>query len=168
MKIISIDPGYERLGIAILEKIPKQKDILIYSECFKTSAKIPFNERLGIIGEEVRIVIEKYKPEAMAIETLFLTTNQKTAMQVAEARGVVVYEGARAGLKIFEFTPLQVKIAVSSYGKADKKQVHMMVKKLISIDENIKSDDEIDAIAVGLTCLASVNFQDIPNSYCQK
>ncbi len=158
MKIISIDPGYERLGIAILEKTHGQKDNLIYSECFKTSAEMPFSERLGNIGEKIRTVIEKYYPEAMAIETLFLTTNQKTAMRVSEARGVIIYEAARAGLKIFEFTPLQIKIAVSSYGKADKKQVYLMVKKLIDISEEIKSDDEIDAIAVGLTCLASANF----------
>ena len=90
----------------------------------------------------------------MAIEKLFFTTNQKTAMGVSEARGVIIYEGSKTGLKIFEYTPLQIKIAVTGYGKADKSQVLFMVKKLIKIDDSIKSDDEIDAIAIGLTAFA--------------
>jgi len=155
MRILAIDPGYERVGIAILGK-----DTLVFSECFKTSSKIPFSERLFLIGREIESVIKKYKPKLLAIEKLFFATNQKTAMSVSEAKGVIVYEAKKAGLKIFEYTPLEIKIAVTGYGKSDKKSVINMVKKLIKINENKNSDDEIDAIAVGLTCFAREKFRN--------
>ena len=155
MRILAIDPGYERVGIAILGK-----DTLVFSECFKTSSKIPFSERLFLIGREIESVIKKYKPKLLAIEKLFFATNQKTAMSVSEAKGVIVYEAKKAGLKIFEYTPLEIKIAVTGYGKSDKKSVIDMVKKLIKINENKNSDDEIDAIAVGLTCFAREKFRN--------
>ena len=129
-RILGIDPGFERLGIAILEK-NNGKECVIFSECFKTSAKLEFSERLKLIGAEVRKIIKEYKPEVLAIETLFLNTNQKTVMRVAEARGVVVYEAAQAGLKIFEASPPQIKIATTGYGRADKKHVQKMVELLI-------------------------------------
>lgn len=150
MRILGIDPGYERLGIAILDG----PSSVLFSECFKTSAKLEFSERLNLIGEEVRKIIKKYKPEVLAIETLFLTTNQKTVMRVAEARGVVIYEASRAGLKIFEASPPQIKIATTGYGKSDKAQIIKMVKMLVKIDASKKSDDELDAVAIALTGLA--------------
>ncbi len=158
MKILAIDPGYERIGIAVIERLPKQKDKLLYSECFKTSAKIPFHKRLTCIGNEVEIVIKKYKPISLAIEKLYFTTNQKTAMGVAEARGVIIYSASRNGLMVFEYTPPEIKIAVTGYGKADKRMVLNMVPKLIKIEKQTNSDDELDAIAIGLTCLACVQF----------
>jgi crossover junction endodeoxyribonuclease RuvC len=161
MRILGIDPGFERLGIAALEKLPGRRETVLFSECFKTSAALQFAERLGLIGEEVRKVIKKYKPEVLAIETLFLSTNQKTAMRVAEARGVVLYEAARAGLRIFEATPPQIKIATTGYGRSDKAQMIKMVKILVKIDEaktrlrnGQESDDELDAIAIALTAFA--------------
>ena len=157
MRILGIDPGFERLGIAILDKKNKgEKESVIFSKCFKTSAKLEFSERLHLIGEEVRNVIKKYKPEVLAIETLFLNTNQKTVMRVAEARGVVMYESACAGLKIFEASPPQIKIATTGYGRSDKTQINKMVKMLVNIDEKIKSDDELDAIAIALTAFAHI------------
>jgi crossover junction endodeoxyribonuclease RuvC len=167
MRILGIDPGYERLGIAVLEKADKtafvknsgvSKEAVIFSECFKTSAKLEFSERLKLIGAEVKKIIKKYKPEVLAIETLFLTTNQKTVMHVAEVRGVVIYEAICAGLKIFEASPPQIKIAATGYGRANKEQVMKMVKILVDIDENIKSDDELDAIAIALTAFAHLRF----------
>jgi crossover junction endodeoxyribonuclease RuvC len=158
MRILSIDPGFERVGIAIIERLPKQKDTLVYSTCFKTSAKLPFHERLTAIGNEVELTIKKYKPSALAIEKLYFTTNQKTAMGVAEARGVIIYSASRNGLSLFEYTPPQIKVAVTGYGKADKNMVMSMVPKLISIPAAISSDDELDAIAIGLTCLACERF----------
>ncbi len=155
MKILGIDPGFERLGIAILEK-NKGKECVVFSECFKTSAKLEFAERLKLIGEEVRKIVKEYKPEVLAIETLFLNTNQKTVMRVAEARGVVVYEAAQAGLKIFEASPPQIKIATTGYGRSDKAQMIKMVKILVKIDESKKSDDELDAIAIALTAFAHI------------
>lgn len=154
MRVLSIDPGFERIGIAIIEKTNFQKDILVYSECFKTSAKIPFNQRLKSIGIRVEEIIKKYKPKALAIEKLFFTTNQKTVMGVSEARGVIIYVASKNNLSIYEYTPPQIKVAVTGYGKASKDMVMSMVLKLINIEKDINSDDEIDAIAVGLTCLA--------------
>ena len=158
MKILAIDPGYERMGVAIIEKLPKEKDTLVYSGCFKTSAKLPFHERLILLGKEVERVTKKYKPRALAIEKLYFETNKKTAMGVSEARGVIIYAGTHLGLDLYEYTPPQIKVAVTGYGKADKKMVMDMVPKLIHIKEKIKSDDELDAIAIGLTCLACERF----------
>ena len=159
MIVLGIDPGFERLGIAVVEKSfgPAQdKERVVFSTCFKTSAKLDFSERLVLIGEEVSRVIKKYKPEVLAIETLFLTTNQKTVMHVAEARGVVIYESAKANLKIHEFSPPQIKVATTGYGKASKEQIIKMVKMLVDIDVAKKSDDEMDAVAVALTALAHI------------
>ncbi|OGD68296.1 crossover junction endodeoxyribonuclease RuvC [Candidatus Campbellbacteria bacterium RIFCSPLOWO2_01_FULL_34_15] len=155
MKIISIDPGYERVGIAIIEKEDGQKEKLIYSDCFKTSAKLPLTERLFLIGQEINKIIREYGAKALAIETLFFTNNQKTVMGVSEARGVIMYQAMLNKIPVFEYTPLQIKIAVTGYGKSDKKQVTDMVLRLIKIEKKIKHDDEYDAIAVGLTHLAS-------------
>ncbi|MEK7614332.1 MAG: crossover junction endodeoxyribonuclease RuvC [Patescibacteria group bacterium] len=171
MRVLAIDPGFERLGIAVLERLPApsissrqagdkkmRKEVLIHSECFKTKSSLPFPERLSLLGNRLREIIKKFKPEALAVETLFFTTNQKTAMRVSEARGVIVYEAARTGLPVYEYTPLQIKIAVTGYGKATKEQVNSMVGKLIVIPKKISSDDEMDAIACGITCLAHLKF----------
>jgi len=157
MRILGIDPGFERVGIAVIEKNneTQNKEQLVYSECFKTLPSLHFNERLGLIGEEIKNIINKHNPDILAIETLLFNSNQKTAMKVAEARGVIVYEAITKKLEICEYTPLQIKIAIAGYGRADKKQVTNMVKQLIKIEKNIKYDDEIDAIAVSLTCSAS-------------
>ncbi|MEK7459726.1 MAG: crossover junction endodeoxyribonuclease RuvC [Patescibacteria group bacterium] len=161
MRILGIDPGYERLGIAILEKT-SGKEKVVFSECFKTSAKLKFEERIFLIGIEIKNIIKKYKPEILAIETLFLNTNQKTAMRVAEVRGVIIYEGISSQLKIFEVSPLQIKIAITGYGRADKKQILKMVEKLVDLNydkkqqESQKNDDELDAIAIALTAFAYI------------
>jgi len=158
MRILGIDPGFERLGVAILEKNKNdKKERVLFSECFKTSKNLNFFERLNLIGEEVRKIIKEYQPEVLSIETLFLTTNQKTVMRVAEARGVAVYEAARAGLEIFEASPPQIKIATTGYGKASKEQIIKMVKILVEIDNSKKSDDELDAIAIALTAFAHMS-----------
>jgi crossover junction endodeoxyribonuclease RuvC len=162
MKILGIDPGYERLGIAILEKnIEKQnsfskKEIVLFSECFKTASSLPFPERLSLIGKRVDQLIKKYKPEILSIETLFLNTNQKTVMQVAEVRGVIIYLCKKNKMKIFEASPPQIKIAITGYGKADKKQVIKMVNLLVDLRKESNSDDELDAIAIALTASASL------------
>ncbi len=158
MKIISIDPGYERLGIAVIEKIPRAKETLLYSDCFKTDPKLPHCERLNLIGTEIGRVIAEFKPGALSLEDLFFTNNAKTAITVAEARGVILYEAAKNGLKVFEYGPGQIKVAVTGYGKSDKDAVIAMVNRLITIDKKIKHDDEYDAIAVGLTCFATERF----------
>ena len=162
MRILGIDPGYERLGIAILEKgnnakpfgKAQGKERVLFSECFKTKAELPFQERIALVGEKIKEVIKKYKPDILAIETLFMNTNQKTVMRVAEVRGVIIYECARGKLSIFEATPLQIKIATTGYGRSEKSQVMKMVKLLVDIEKNKTSDDELDAIAAALTGFA--------------
>lgn len=164
-RILAVDPGYDRLGVAVLEK-QNGKECVLFSCCVVTDKKEPHQKRLLDIGEGVRKVIADWSPKALAIETLFLVTNHKTAMKVAEARGVILYEATKAGLDVHEYTPLQVKIAVTGYGRSDKKQVTEMVKRLVSLPLPLPSskegevkrlDDEYDAIAVGLTCLAHRN-----------
>lgn len=154
MRVLGIDPGYERLGIAVVEK-QNNKEVVVYSECFHTPKELPFHERLFLLGEKIRTIIEEHEPQALAIETLVFNTNQKTAIHVAEARGVVLYEGSRRKLEVYEFTPLQIKIATTGHGRSDKKQVTEMVKKLVKIEKKDAKDDEYDAIACALTCLAS-------------
>lgn len=154
MRILAIDPGFERVGLAVLEKAARGKETLIYSECFKTKSSLPFPERLRFIGEKVRAVVKKFSPAALAVEKLYFEKNTKTALGVSEARGVIVYEAARVGLAVREYTPLQIKVAVTGYGRATKAEVNRMVGKLIVLPKKISSDDEMDAIACGLTCLA--------------
>lgn len=154
MRIIAIDPGYERLGIAVLEK--NKKEELVFSTCFKTSKTLPFVERLELVGREVARVIAEFEPKELAIENLFLDNNQKTAMRVAEVRGAILYQARLSGLAIAEYTPLQIKVATTGYGKATKEQVMSMVRRLITGAEKKFQDDEMDAIAIGLTHFAYV------------
>ncbi len=156
MKIISIDPGYERLGVAIIEKNidTGSKEVLLHSDCIQTSAKLPFSERLRLLGTEVEGLIKKYKPHSLAIEKLYFQNNQKTAMHVAQTIGAIIYIAKSHGLEVFEYTPLQIKSACAGSGRANKKQIMVMLPHLIKIKKEIKYDDEYDAIAVGLTHLA--------------
>ena len=161
-RVIAIDPGYERIGIAVVEKKSREKEVLLFSECFKTSAKLSHDKRLALLGGEIARVIAQYSPTDMAIEELFFNENTTTALKVAEARGVVVYEAANAALEIYEYTPQEIKMAVTGYGRSDKSQVTSMVQKLISIPTKNNSkkiiDDEFDAIAIGLTHCASKQY----------
>lgn len=154
--ILGIDPGYSRIGIAIIKK-ESGKDALIHSECFETDSKIPHFERLALIAKKIREVIKKYKPDEMAIETLLWSKNTKTAMGVAEARGVILAEAAAYKLLIKEYNPNQIKLAVTGYGKSDKKQIINMVEKLLKFKkgQTPKLDDEYDAIAAALTSSAT-------------
>lgn len=154
MRILSIDPGFERIGIAILDKEKSSKETLLHSECFHTDKNDAFPDRLVTIKKKISACIKMYKPDALAIETLFMAKNKKTGMKVSEARGVIVSEAKEQGLTIYEYSPLQIKIAVTGYGRADKKQVMSMVPRIIALKETSTSDDELDAIAVGLTAVA--------------
>jgi len=155
MRILAIDPGYERLGLAILEKDRKTgKETWVYSETFKTLSVDEFVDRLHSIGNHVASIIDIYKPEKCAIENLFLSNNQKTAMRVSETRGALLLVAKQGGLEVHEFTPLQIKTAVGGHGKADKKSVIDMTQKLIKIPDGKRLDDEYDAIACGLTFFA--------------
>lgn len=148
MRIIGIDPGYERVGIAVIESKPER---LIYSDCVRTSPRSPVSERLRVIGNAVAKCIRDTKPAELAIETLLFNTNQKTALLVAAARGTIMYVAAEHGLPVAEYSPLQVKVALTSYGRADKQQVAYMISKIIALPKKKRLDDEYDAIALALT-----------------
>ena len=154
MILISIDPGFDRLGLAVLQKEKGDKELLLHSECFTTDKKKTFTERLIAVGERLEALLVEYHPDIVALETLFIQNNQKTAMHVSETRGVLLYVAARHGARIVEYTPLQIKVAVTGYGKSDKTHVMSMIPRLIRIPEGKTSDDELDAIAVGLTAIA--------------
>lgn len=156
-RILGIDPGYGRLGIAIIESKNK-KPKLIHSECLETSAKLEHSMRLGLVLKKIKEIIKKFKPNKLAVETLIFSKNVKTALKVAEVRGVIIAEAANKGVEIFEYHPNSIKIAITGYGKSDKKQIIFMLEKILGLKKKFKHDDEYDAIAVALTCEASQNY----------
>lgn len=151
MKILGIDPGFSRLGYAVLEKDKKSLRI-IDCDCFETSSKLNYGKRLLLVADKVKNLISKYKPDAMAIEKIFFAKNQKTALQIAEVRGILLYLAASSKIPAYEHTPLEVKMALCGYGKATKEQVQKMLKTILKAPSLPKSDDATDALAIGLTC----------------
>ena len=150
MRILGIDPGYARVGWGILE-VQNSKFKVQSFGCVETSKDSDPQERLVFVYREVCKLIKKYKPDMLAIEELFFTSNAKTAFKVGEARGVIILAGAMQKIPVSSYTPLQVKIAVTGYGNADKTQVGRMVKAILKLKEMPKLDDTVDAIAVALT-----------------
>lgn len=153
MKVLAIDPGYDRLGIAVLEGTGSAP-VLVHSACVTTESADSLIDRLLHIGNTISVLLEEYKPDAVAVETLFFNKNAKTAIGVAEARGIIVFLGKRAGCDVREFGPQEIKVAVTGYGNSDKSAVISMVKRLIKNAPEVGHDDEYDAIAVGITALA--------------
>ncbi len=157
MRVLACDPGYNRLGIAVVDRA-LGKETLVYSTCIITEKTLTLPDRLLEIGEQFSTLIDQYTPQYIALETLFFNTNQKTAMAVAETRGTLLYLARKYGCIVCEYSPQQIKIAVTGYGKSDKRQVMDMVKRLLPTVPNGLIDDEYDAIAVGLTALASIRI----------
>ncbi len=153
MRILAIDPGYDRLGIAVVEGNPS-RPTLIMSACI-TPEKGASEDRLAEVSGAVTDAIKNYAPNALAIETLFFSVNKKTALGVAEARGAVLAAAGIAALPVIECSPQQVKLAVTGHGGADKRAVAVMVPKLVALPPKKRLDDELDAIAIGITALAS-------------
>lgn len=149
MRIIGIDPGYAITGYGLIE-VRGQSLSLLEAGVVKTRPEVPFPQRLLQISERIAELLAIYKPEAMAVEELFLYKNVTTAIGSAQARGVVLVEAAKLGIPVFEYTPMQVKKAVTSYGKADKKQVQLMVQRLLGLKEVPSPDDMADALAVAI------------------
>jgi crossover junction endodeoxyribonuclease RuvC len=158
MIILGIDPGYDRCGIAILMKEERMKDKILFSACIQTSPRQTFQERISEIGNTLEDTIKTYKPLLIASESLFFNQNITTAIPVAGVRGVIAYLASKYGVQHLEFTPLQVKVAVTGYGRSEKSQVKHMVQKLVEIEAAPKKDDEYDAIAVSLTASAHYRF----------
>ena len=155
MKVIGIDPGLASTGWAVLEQDETNFDKvdLIASGCFETKAGLDISRRLEMIHGELGEVIKKYQPVDMAVEEIFFAKNVKTAIKVAQAVGVIKYTGIETGLDVFGYTPLNIKTAITGYGRAKKEQVQFMVKKIIKSDKEIKPDHAVDAAAAGLTHL---------------
>ena len=149
MIILGIDPGTARIGYALLDKKEDAKVDLITYGCLELPNKKQV-ERLAEISRLISDLIAQYHPEILAIEKLFFTKNAKTALSVAEARGVIINTAASLNLEILEFTPLEVKVAVTGYGKAEKKEIQKMVCRLLNLEKTPQPDDASDAIAIGL------------------
>lgn len=157
MRVLAFDPGYERLGAAVAER-QNGKDILLHSDCIRTPAALSFPERMRSLGEACETLIRTWGPDAVALEEVYFEKNAKTAMQIAEVRGMLTYIAAHKGLPVFGYTPSEVKIAITGYGKSDKASVSAMVARLVGLPGKKRLDDEVDAIAVALTCLASARY----------
>ena len=149
VRILGIDPGIAIVGWGVLDYENFKFRPLAY-DSITTKAGLPVEERLSQIYTQLSALIEKYKPEAMAVEELFWNTNQKTGIVVAEARGVILLCARQHGVPIFEYTPLQVKQAVVGYGRAEKKQVITMVTTLLGLPKPPKPDDTADALALAM------------------
>ena len=154
--VLAVDPGFDRVGLAVM-KLERDGPKLLFSQCFETDSKKARPERLFSIGRRIKDVIKKWQPETLAIETLFFNTNATSAIGVAEARGIIIYEARNRDMEIFEYGPQTIKMAVTGYGQADKTQMANMVKKLVPLPKKSSKrlDDEVDAIALGITHLAS-------------
>jgi crossover junction endodeoxyribonuclease RuvC len=154
IRIIGIDPGTATTGWAVIEEKNKNPK-LVACGCINTSKLKSDAERLVEIGKDIQTLLRKYKPEEAAIENLFFFSNQKTAITVAQARGVVLYELKKHKLPIQSYTPLQVKQALTGYGRAEKKQIQLMVKNILKLKNIPKPDDAADAVAIAICHLNS-------------
>src|SRR3989338_2148999 len=150
MIVLGLDPGIARLGWAILSADKgKVKAISFY--CFETKKELNLPERIFLVHEKVSGLIKKYKPDCLSIEEIFFSSNAKTAFSVGQSRGVCILAAEQMGVPTYSYTPLQVKVAVTGYGKADKYQVGQMVKTILGLKIVPKLDDTSDALAVAIT-----------------
>jgi crossover junction endodeoxyribonuclease RuvC len=154
MRVIAVDPGYDRLGVAVMENVDGV-EVLLYSSCIETNRQDALPERILTLGDEFARMLTEFQPDALAIETLFFNKNIKTAIGVAQARGALLYLAKKVGCHIYEFGPQEIKTAVTGYGKSDKKAVIDMIIRLVKNAPEKALDDEYDAIAIGVTCLAT-------------
>ncbi len=153
MIILGIDPGTTRVGFGVIKKDGAKLALLKYG-ILKNSGEDKINLLLSI-STEIETLLKKYHPDDSSVEKLFFFTNQKTTIDVSEARGVILLTLSKKGVPVCEFTPLQVKQAVSGYGRADKDQVQRMVKLILGLKENIRPDDAADALAIAICCANS-------------
>ena len=155
MRIIGIDPGTGILGFGVID-VTKGKATLVDAGVIRTPVKEDDAIRLHTIYDELSEIIKSTKPAIMSVEKLFFSRNVTTAMTVSQARGVVLLCAKQADLDIYEYTPMQIKQAITGYGKADKKQIQEMVKVILGLDTIPKPDDAADALAAALTCSQSM------------
>ena len=156
---MGIDPGIAIVGYGFLELKGNSYKVLDYG-AITTEAKVPLPERLNTIYEEMNELIERYKPDDIAFEELFFNKNVKTAITVAQARGVEVLAAKESRAGLYEYTPLQVKQAIVGYGRATKNQVQEMVRIILNLEKIPKPDDVADALAVAITHGSSIKFKE--------
>ncbi len=149
MIILGIDPGYAIVGYGIIDYKNNHFNVIDFGAIL-TEAKTPFNIRLETIYDRLTEIIEKYQPEAMAIEKLFYNSNAKTVIDVSQARGVIMLAAQKNRVSTYEYTPLQVKQSVVGYGRAEKKQVQEMTRRILALDKVPKPDDTADALAMAI------------------
>lgn len=166
MRVIGIDPGTAIVGYGIIDYNKNKYSIVDYGVIL-TSKDLSNEERLEIVYNELDKILKKYKPEFMAIEDLFYFKNNKTVISVAQARGVILLAGKQNNIPMSNYTPLQVKTGITGYGKAEKKQVQLMVQKFLGLSEIPKPDDAADALAICITHINSlssnISFTGISN-----
>lgn len=150
MRILGIDPGYGIVGYGVIDG-ERQKYSAIDYGVIKTPADLSLPKRLKMVADGIKILIEKYHPDAISIEELFFQTNRKTAIAVAEARGVILHTVIEYTDNLYEYTPMQIKQALTGYGKADKRQIQEMVKLQLGLKSIPRPDDAADALAVAIT-----------------
>lgn len=150
LRILGVDPGLARLGFGIIERGPGDSLHHVAHGCIETGADTPLPERLRHIFQQLTELCRTHRPAVMAVEELFFSRNATTAFTVGQARGVALLAGAEAGLAVTEYTPMQVKQAVTGYGRADKRQVQEMVRLLLRLTSVPKPDDAADALAVAI------------------
>lgn len=162
--ILGIDPGFGRTGWGVISSDGNRLKMIDYG-CFETNSKEEFSWRLKFLNQELKKIIKKYKPELVAVEELFIHKNLKTAINVGQARGVILLTIILAKLPLLELTPLQVKQGICAYGKADKKQIQQMVKILLNLNKVPQPDDAADALAVAI---CASNAQKLTQIYEKK
>lgn len=150
MRILGIDPGIGRTGWGVVDSLHGKYTAQSFG-CIETFPNLATHERLQVLFEKIQALLQEYKPDAFAIEELFFNTNAKTALVVGQARGVALLAAAQHKTQLAIYTPLQVKIAVTGYGRADKGQVGQMVKTILRLPAVPKPDDTADALAIALT-----------------
>ncbi|MFC1651611.1 crossover junction endodeoxyribonuclease RuvC [Patescibacteria group bacterium] len=149
MIILGIDPGTAALGYGLIQGDKDNLKLIKYG-CVKTESKQAMPFRLHIIHKEIKKLMQKYKPDQLAVEEIFFAKNSKTALKVGQARGVILLLGAEHRIPVFDYTPLQVKQSVTAYGRADKQQVQKMVQAILKLKEIPEPDDAADALAVAI------------------
>lgn len=148
--VVGIDPGIAICGCAVVEEV-KGNLRLLYHAAIVTNKETPLAERLGQLHLELTQVLKTWSPEVMALESLFFNTNAKTALVVGQARGVVQLTSFQRHIPVVEYTPLQVKMSITGYGRADKSQIQQMTTKILKLQTIIHPDDVADAVAIALT-----------------
>ena len=160
MIILGIDPGIAIVGTGVIQ-YENNKFKVLYYDAVTTRAHTPLEERIKLVYEGVGQLMDYYKPDALSMEELFFNNNAKTAFAVGQARGVILLAAKQNGVPFYEYTPLQVKQALTGYGRADKKQMQQMVKSFLGLSEVPKPDDTADALAIAICHGNSVRFNNI-------